>query len=311
VWSEAASVQAGVVIRAQALAGGLTSGAIRRRLQAGKWQRIFTGVYATFNGPLPRDALLWAVVLHAGPGAALSHETAAELSGLIDGPGELVNVTVPIARAAKCPPGVRRHVAARVVRSRHPTLMPPRTRVEETVLDLTQTARTIDQAIAWMIRACARRLTTVDRLRAALAARSKLRWRAELAVALDDVAAGCQSTLELAYLRTVERRHGLPAAARQVSRVRRGGRWYDDVQYGDYATLVELDGPAFHPADGASRDRRRDNWAVRTGWDVLRYGVEEIMGRPCEVAAEVAALLQRNGWAGRPRPCGPTCHVAP
>jgi hypothetical protein len=81
------------------------------------------------------------------------------------------------------------------------------------VVDLTQTARDVDRAIAWVVRACARRLTTVDRLRDAFAARKKLRWRAELSMALADVASGCHSTLEVAYLRRVERRHGLPPRA--------------------------------------------------------------------------------------------------
>jgi very-short-patch-repair endonuclease len=189
----------------------------------------------------------------------------------------------------------------------HPTRQPPQTRIEETVVDLTQTARGVDQALSWVARACARRLTTAQRLRVAFDSRKRLRWRAELMAGLGDVESGCHSTLELEYLRRVERAHGLPVARRQVSRRRRGGRWYDDVQYAAYRTLIELDGPASHPAEEAPRDKKRDNAAVANGWDVLRYGVDEVVSQPCNVAREVAVVLRNNGWRGQPRRCGPGC----
>ncbi|MEE6260269.1 hypothetical protein [Plantactinospora sonchi] len=50
------------------------------------------------------------------------------------------------------------------------------------------------------------------------------------------------SALELRYLHDVERAHVLPVGQRQAIRLRRGGRWYDDVRYRDYRTRVELDG---------------------------------------------------------------------
>ena len=94
----------------------------------------------------------------------------------------------------------------------------------QTVVDLTQKATTAEQAINWIVRACARRLTTVERLRDTFSDRKKLRFRTPIATVLEDVQAGCHSMLELAYLRRVERAHGLPTAHRQVARQRRGGR---------------------------------------------------------------------------------------
>ena len=55
--------------------------------------------------------------------------------------------------------------------------MPPRTRIEETVPDLAQAARTFDVAFGWLCQACGSRLTTPDRLLAAMYLRAKLRWR--------------------------------------------------------------------------------------------------------------------------------------
>jgi hypothetical protein len=101
--------------------------------------------------------------------------------------------------------------------------MPPRTRVEETVLDLTQTAPTFDAAFSWLCRAVGRRLTTPGRLRKAARARAKLRWRTEIGAALDEVAAGVHSLLEFRYVTGVERPHGLPPATRQARRAPEDG----------------------------------------------------------------------------------------
>jgi hypothetical protein len=301
--------QHGVITRQQALAGGLTVGAIRAKLRSGRWRRLATGVYATFTGPLPRSAQLWTAVLASGCGAMLSHETAAELAGLTDEPAASIHVTVPADRRTSTLPGVCRHFSVRAHTARHPSRLPPQTRVEETVIDLTQSARDVRQAMSWVIRAVARRLTTVERLRQAFAERKKLRWRAELAAALEDVRAGCHSMLEVSYLRHVERGHGLPTADRQVARVRRGGRWYDDVHYRAYQTVVELDGRPAHPEESRGRDMLRDNAGVAAGLRVLRYGAREVASEPCAVALQIATVLQRNGWRGRPRPCGPTCMI--
>jgi hypothetical protein len=302
--------QCGVVTRKQALAGGLSPGTIRGHVESGRWQRLLPGVYATFTGPVPRICRLWAAVLAAGPEALLSHQTAAELQGLIDEPVELIHVTIPARRRLRALPGIVSHTSHRAERAAHPSRLPPQTRIEETVVDLTQVARSVDQALGWVVRAVARRLTTVDRLRTAFASRPKLRWRGPLLATLDDVGVGCHSTLELTYVRDVERRHGLPTAARQTTRVRRGGRWYNDVEYTDFSTIVELDGPPAHPDEARARDMRRDNAAVASGKTMLRYGPVHIRGEPCTTAAEVATVLQRNGWRGRPRPCGPRCVIA-
>lgn len=309
MWDELRERQHGVVARSQALASQLSPGTVRHHLRAGRWQRLSGGVYATFTGPLSRPARLWAAVLAAGPGALLSHETAAELAGLTDEPSAEIHVTVPTNRNFRSPPGVRVHFSIRTVDAAHPTRLPPQTTVEQTVIDLTQAANTADQAIGWPIRACARRLTTVDRLRKAFATRKKLRWRGPLDAVLEDVESGCQSMLELAYLRHVERAHGLPSAQRQVSRTRRGGRWYDDVVYVDYCTIVELDGQAAHPADARGRDMARDNEAMAAGLWTLRYTTADVATRACELALAVASVLRRNGWRGRLRRCGKRCRL--
>ena len=307
VFDELVARQHGVVTRQQAYAAGLTKAQIEARLRSGRWQPLAGRTFATFTGVPPRKALLWAAVLRAGRGATLSHETAAELQGLTDRPARAIHVTVPGERRVSPVPGLVVHVSAAVDRARHPTWLPPQTRVEETVIDLTQRARTLDEAIGLLAKACASRRTTANRLLAAIAGRARLRWRAELVSALGDVADGCHSLLELRYLRTVERPHGLPVGERQAVRPRRGGRWYDDVCYRFYRTRVELDGRIAHPVDARPRDARRDNVAAADGETTLRYGWFDVTEGGCVTAAQVATALHRNGWPGHPRPCRPGC----
>jgi len=299
-------VQEPVLTRKQALQAGISVEVIRRHVAAGRWQRVVPGVFVTFSGPIPRDAYLSALVLHAGAGAALSHHMAAELHRLVDERSAAVHVTVPVARRINRVDGMVVHRSGRVAGATHPALWPPRTRLDDTVVDLTQWTPSLKDAIGWIAAACGRQLTTAGRLRAAFAARPKVRWRRELGRVLADVEDGCHSVLEVRYCADVERAHGLPAARRQVP----VGTLREDVEYEEFALVVELDGQLAHPAEGLVHDRRRDNAAVERGRRTVRYGWAEVAGDPCAVAAQVARLLAAAGWTGRPHPCRrPDCMI--
>jgi hypothetical protein len=296
-----------VIERQQALQLGLRLDVIDGLLRTGRWRRMRQGVYATFSGEPSRDARLWAVVLRAGPGAVLSHWTAAALFGLTADPGEPVHVIVPRDRQPRRIPGVVVHRLDRAAVARHPVLLPPRTWIEETVLDLVTSAKTPDEAFGWVFRATGQRLTTAERLRATLAGRPKVRWRIQLSQCLNDMADGVRSNLEARYVRAVERPHGLPRAVRQARIVRDGQVRYLDNLYPEYLVCTELDGRAAHPPGERWRDYRRDNAGATDGIITLRYGWSDVTGRPCQVAAQVAAVLTQRGWPGSPRPCGTSC----
>ncbi len=234
----------------------------------------------------------------------LGHQTAAGLNGLLDEPDPLVHVSIPKHRGPLPMPGVRLYHRPEPLLMAAAAREPPRTGVEDTVVDLTQTAADVDAALGWLARACARRLTTPDRLLTTIRRCQRLRWREALVSAVADVGAGCHSLLELRYLRDVERRHALPAGSRQ--RRRRVGRStvYRDVEYDAFGLLVELDGRAAH--QDPSRDRRRDNTAATAGWVTLRFGWADVNHRACETAAVVAKALRARGWQGTLTPC-PTC----
>src|SRR6202035_3119646 len=85
--------QAGVVSRRQVLRAGVSRNAIVSKVHQGRWQQLHPGVYGAFTGALSREVRLWAAVLYAGPGALLSHETAAEVLGLADRMCPVIHVT--------------------------------------------------------------------------------------------------------------------------------------------------------------------------------------------------------------------------
>jgi hypothetical protein len=307
-----ARYQNGVISRSQALRAGLSPGMIKFRVRSGRWRQIHPGVYAIFTGVPGRGAQLWAAVLSAGPGAALSHETAAELHGLTDKGkvADSVHVTVPHQRRVVAVSGVSLHRSIRVVEAVQGHTYPPRTKVEETVLDLTQTAATFDDVCGWVTRAFARDLTDEGRLREAMNTRTKLRWRADLHELIVAAAGGDHSVLEFRYHHEVERAHALPESRRQVPFVGPGGRrGRRDRVYEEYALVMELDGRLAHPAESQGRDKARDNAAAVEGKQTLRYGWTDVRRQPCETAVEVAKVLRRRGWDGRPRPCSPGCPV--
>jgi predicted transcriptional regulator of viral defense system len=306
--AELALWQDGAITRRQLLDAGLNAKMIARRLKRRRWQMVHRGVYAVFNGPPSRNTLLWAAVLRAGDGAVLSHQTAAELHGLIDSPSEAIYVTVPATRRVTIP-GMVIRTSSRIDRATQPGRQPLRTTVEETVLDLAQLARTFDDACGWITRACSRRLTTEKRLRAALAARKKMRWRTELDDVLAATGDGIHSVLEYRYLRDVERAHGLPRSKHQVLVVIDGKTIYRDAYYDEFRVAVELDGRLAHPDEDRWRDSRRDNTAHALGVQTCRYGWRDVVGHPCETAQLHAQILKRHGWLGQPRPCSKDCPV--
>jgi hypothetical protein len=301
--------QEGVLTREQALRAGLSRRLIEGRLESGRWQRLHKGVFATFSGPVPRSALLWGAVLRAGDDAVLSHHTAAEVWNLTDQSSSSIHVSVPRQAGSLDIPGLVLHYSSRLPGARHPARLPPQTTLEETVLDLADVSRTAEDAVAWAINACQRRLTTPDRITAALETRNRARWRRDLTDAITEVRAGVHSPLELRYLRDVERRHGLPRGDRQAVTMRRGTRQYADVRYAKYGVVVELDGVLAHPAEARKYDSRRDNANMLDGYQTLRYGWVPVAYHACMVALEVADLLRKRGWRGFLRRCGNACPV--
>jgi len=308
---ELLAVQCGVISRSQAIGLGLPDDAIESRLRAGSWRQLQWGVYAAFTGQPPRAAMLWAALLRSGTGAVLSHQTAAELEGLTDRASAAIHVTVPAARRIRGTTNLVIHRSNRIAVACHPVLLPARTRIEETVIDLTQTARDPDEAFHWLSRACGSRLTTASRLQVALSQRRRIQFRSELVSGLTAIADGVHSPLEYRYVRGVERPHKLPVAQRQAKIALGRARRYLDNLYEEFGVAVELDGHAAHLIHDRWRDVHRDNAMTGAGIITLRYNWADVTRRACEVAAEIGVVLQGRGWPSHPRPCAPACPAQP
>jgi hypothetical protein len=303
--------QAGVVSRKQALRSGLTPGAIDAKVKSGWWPQVHPGVYATFTGPITREARLWAAVLYAGQGAHLTHETAAEIGRLMDGRSSEINVTIPASRRVAAPNGIVIHTSSFKPMIWTPPGVPPYTLAEQTVIDLVQSAATKDDVIALITNGFNRRLLEENLLLAVMETRQRLRWREELREIIPLAAGGAHSVLEYHHDKYVQRAHGLPEPVKQAKfRKPDGTNGYRDRYYPDYGGLViELDGKRFHPDDQRQRDQERDNYAAVTG-TTLRYGWTDVTRKKCETARQEAAALRHRGWTGTLKPCSPGCRAA-
>lgn len=299
-----------MVSRQQVIAHGVSEHSITSKLRAGRWKSLYRGVYALFTGRIDRPCRLWAALLWAGPGAVLSHESAAEVHRLIDKPASFLHVTVPAHRRLGVAEGIVVHRSRRSS-AQFPAGVLAVTSVEDTILDLTDAAEAFDDACGWVTSAFGRGLTSESRLGVFMGFRRRLRWRADLKHIVAVAAEGAHSPLEYRYDRDVERAHGLPRSAKQVPFTKPNGttgrrdRWY-----AEHMVVVELDGKAAHPADQRWADIARDRAAAAVGSQSLRYGWDDVRWNPCRTAMEVAAVLRTRGWQGRPKPCSPRCAVS-
>jgi hypothetical protein len=169
-------------------------------------------------------------------------------------------------------------------------------------------ATSLDDVIAYVTGAFGRNLTSEERLRQEVAARKKLRWRADLDEIIPNAAGGAHSILEYRYDRDAEQAHGLPPSSKQVKFAKPDGRrGRRDRCYEKYGLIVELDGSEYHPGQRRRLDQARDNDATATGGSTLSYGWDDVTRKACASAAQVHTALTKRGYVGLLRPCSPTC----
>jgi len=303
--------QDGVVSWPQARAAGCQHSVLRGHVARGSWRRLHPGVYLAQAGPPSYRQRVRAALLAVGGEVLASHETALWLAGLQEREPDRVHVAVEDGRHVRRPQGVQVHTLPRLGTLAHPAADPPRVQLERATVDVAHRCRGARQALDVVYAVLQQRLSTPDRLRAALEQRPRHRHRAALEAVLIEAAAGALSGLERAHL-GICRRHGLPPGSRQRKAAGSvGNRWLDVLHDEDGMTdpvVTELDGRTGHdrPQDRL-RDMARDNLDEDLGRGHLRYGTQDVFGSGCEVAAQTARALLRRGWRGQPRPCGPGC----
>ncbi len=293
--------QAGVVRRAQLRDLGATSNDIRRWLRQRHLVAVYPGVYVNHTGPLTWVNRAWAGVLVNWP-AALADVTAVNLAG------HPIHVAVSSDATPVSRPGITLHwltdLGDRVLWN----LGPPRVRLEDALLTVAGRAETRTEALALLADGCRRRRTTPARLAAELELRTGLRNRSWLLAAVRETGQGIQSAMESAYLRRVERAHGLPRGRRQHRAQDGAGVVYRDVLYDAHGLVVELDGRIGHELSSERwDDMDRDLDAAVEQLLTVRLGWRHTEDQPCRTAARLAVLLGQRGWRGRPRQCGAGC----
>lgn len=138
--SRVAARQSGVVSVAQLRELGVGRGAVHKALRAGRLHRVHHGVYALGHTMLRPEGHRLAAVLACGPGAVLSHRSAAAHWELLATSQERVDVTAPRSRQGI--PGIRLHTSRSL--DAHDTTSHdgiPITTIHRTLLDLATTTR--------------------------------------------------------------------------------------------------------------------------------------------------------------------------
>ncbi|MEV7327894.1 DUF559 domain-containing protein [Micromonospora sp. NPDC093244] len=174
----------------------------------------------------------------------------------------------------------------------------PVTRLDRTLVDCWPLLPAVDRP-GLVIRVVNDRLTTPQRLVAALAEVPRLTGRAAMRGLLDRLAAGCRSPLEIWGHDHVFIGPGMPAFARQA-RVRVGARTiYLDMFAETERVDIELDGATSHgnPAE-REIDLRRDALLATVGILVVRFSHRRLLTDPAQVRQETRAILANR----RPRP---------
>ena len=297
--------QCGVVARHQLLdAVAARKHDLDRMVRRRALTRVHPGVYVDHTGPLTPQQRRWAAILYAGPEAALCLESVGP-----DHDAATIHVAIDARRRVADRPGLRVHRVVELARQVRWNASPPHVLVEETTLELAHRATTRLDAIRVLTDAVGGRRTTVPRLRGALCTRSRTHDREFLERLLDDLEHGTCSVLEHGYLTRVERPHALPEGRRQRPR-RAEGQEYRDTEYEAFGLVVELDGRTGHAGwDASGRDADRDLDDHADGREAVRLRWRQVYGSQCRTALRLAAILQRRGWTGQPRPCGPGCAV--
>lgn len=272
--------QAGIVHRGQLYDRGWTFEQVRHEIDIGRWQQLAPAVVALQSGPLSHEQRLWLGVLHAGPGAVLSHVTACVHAGLRWTAPPAIDVLTPKGDLVAPLPGYFFHQTRRpyVYWVDRDSPM-PRLRIEHASLLAAERDRSVRRAIGLLAAAVQQELTTPDALAKAVLQIRKLRHKKHLVLALGDIAGGAESFAEIDVGRICQDA-GLPRPDRQAVRVdSTGRRRYLDCEWhlpNGRVVVLEIDGSFHMRTEHWVRDMQRERSIVADGRIVLRCSSVEV-----------------------------------
>jgi predicted transcriptional regulator of viral defense system len=289
--------QNGVATLEQVEGLGLSRRAIQQRERIGRLHRIHQRVFALTPGLMTERGTFMAAVLACGPGAVLSHRSAAYLWGLIDEWEAPIDVTAP-NRRGRSPGGVAAH--------RDRSLRPidrttrfgiPCTSLARTLLDYAGVAREweVRKAVA---QAEVLRLLHRPTMWALLKRCRRRRGVARLRLVLDTIHPQTKKTrseLERLFLAMCAKA-GVPEPEVNTWLQAAGGRRYQaDFLWRQDRLIVEADSRRFHDTDSAFvRDRKREQQLQLARWRVSRCTWEEVEQEPRRLGMTVQGLLTQG-----------------
>ena len=294
-----AAPQHGVVTHAQLIAAGLGEKAIRYRVRIGRLHRLHRGVYAVGHCPPSPHARAMAAVLACGPGAALSHRSAAALWNMRRpwrGPVEVSG------------PGRHRHAGIRHYRCKLldadrdqnygiPVTTPARTIVD--FADVEPSDRALTRALN---EARLNKHLTLPALTAQLARSNGRRGAHRLRQHTEYAGAPTRSEFEDAARAFVEQYDlGHP----ETNQVIEG--YEVDLVWRDAKLIVELDSRTHHDtAIAFEQDRERDATLLAAGYVTVRVTWRRLIDAPAREAERLRALIQaRTDQFGAASASGP------
>ncbi len=280
----------------QARALGLTNTTIHKRTAANRLHRIHRGVYSLVPPALlGRHGRWMAAVLACGPGAVLSHRSAAALLGLRASSRALIDVTVP-GRTNRCHQGLDVHRSTTL--EAHDTTTAekiPCTTVARTQLDLAGVInrrgleKAFDQAEILDVFDLH---ALEDQLERNATSRASARMRAVMAGHHPGQTV-TRHELEERFL-ALCRSAGIPQPEVNVWLVLPDGEPPIQVDFLWRAQRValETDGFRFHRSQRSfERDRRRDQRLTVAAWRPVRATWRQVIDEPAPLVAVILRLL--------------------
>jgi len=281
-----------VVSVSQLHALGHSKSSIEKAVHAGRLHRLDRYVYALGHTRLSLEGQCFAAVFACGPGAVLSHHSAAWLHGLARWKPAPFHVTGPMARRPRLP--VRIHRARRLEDLDRALVDEiPATAVPRTLLDMAAAI-----PFEWLEKMVERSeelelfdLRAVEELLARTVGHHGHK-RLRQAIALYKPSSFTRSGLEKRWLQLVLAA-GLPQP--RMNYVEEGFEL--DCYWPEYRFVVELDVFETHGKRAAfERDRKRQEDLLLAGIASTRVTGPRLEQEPDEVVRRVARLLRQRGW---------------
>jgi predicted transcriptional regulator of viral defense system len=287
-----AAAQFGVLSLAELRACGLHRQAVLVRVGNGRLHRLYRGVYAVGHANPPLEGRFLAAVKACGPGAVLSHFSAAALFGLVAWDGRLPEVTVRGA-ATRVHRGLRAHRTASLDpvdiarRNGIPVTAPARTLLD---LAATLSPRALRRAVR---EAQAQRLVAIRQIVDALDRLGPRRGARKLARIVATGPAPTRSELEDAVL-DLMLRGGIAHPDVNAALILAGRRTVPDFRWPQQRLVVEADGGAWHDHLLAREDdAERQALLEAHGERVIRVTWTQAIARRSEIARLRAAGAPR------------------